>query len=161
MAKMAVREPSAQQVQEQKLYLEMGLTESEYELVQKLLGRLPNYTETGLFAVLWSEHCSYKNSKPLLKRLPTTGPQVLQGPGEGAGVVDIGDGQAVVFKIESHNHPSAVEPYQGAATGVGGILRDVFSMGAKPIAVLGSLRLGELEDERTEYLLRQIVAGMA
>lgn len=158
---MAVREPSAQQVQEQKLYLEMGLTESEYELVQKLLGRLPNYTETGLFAVLWSEHCSYKNSKPLLKRLPTTGPQVLQGPGEGAGVVDIGDGQAVVFKIESHNHPSAVEPYQGAATGVGGILRDVFSMGAKPIAVLGSLRLGELEDERTEYLLRQIVAGMA
>ncbi len=154
-------EPSAEQVNSEQLYLEMGLTEEEYALVQKFLGRLPNYTETGLFAVLWSEHCSYKNTKPLLKRLPTTGPQVLQGPGEGAGVVDIGDGQAVVFKIESHNHPSAVEPYQGAATGVGGILRDVFSMGARPIAVLNSLRLGELDQERNEYLLREIVAGIA
>lgn len=154
-------QPSAEQVWENKLYLDMGLTEGEYELVRKLLGRLPNYTEAGLFAVLWSEHCSYKNSKPVLKRMPTTGPQVLQGPGEGAGVVDIGDGQAVVFKIESHNHPSAVEPYQGAATGVGGILRDVFSMGAKPIAVLNSLRLGELDQERSEYLFREIVAGMA
>lgn len=154
-------QPSAEQVQRDKLYAEMGLTEGEYELVQKLLGRLPNYTEIGLFSVLWSEHCSYKNSKPVLKRLPTTGPQVLQGPGEGAGVVDIGDGQAVVFKIESHNHPSAIEPYQGAATGVGGILRDVFSMGAKPIAVLNSLRLGELDQERTKYLFREIVAGIA
>ena len=154
-------EPSAEQVRTEKLYLEMGLTEEEYALVQKHLGRLPNYTETGLFAVLWSEHCSYKNTKPVLKRLPTTGPQVLQGPGEGAGVVDIGDGQAVVFKIESHNHPSAVEPYQGAATGVGGILRDVFSMGARPIAVLNSLRLGELDQERNEYLLTEIVAGIA
>lgn len=154
-------EPSAEQVQKDKLYLEMGLTESEYDLAQKLLGRLPNYTETGLFAVLWSEHCSYKNSKPVLKRLPTSGPQVLQGPGEGAGVVDIGDGQAVVFKIESHNHPSAVEPYQGAATGVGGILRDVFSMGAKPVAVLNSLRLGELDSKQNQYLFSQIVAGIA
>ncbi len=154
-------QPSAQEVQDEKLYAGMGLTDEEYELIIKLIGRLPNYTETGLFSVLWSEHCSYKNSKPLLRTLPTTGPQVLQGPGEGAGVVDIGDGQAVVFKIESHNHPSAVEPYHGAATGVGGILRDVFSMGAKPIAVLNSLRLGELEGERTEYLFRQIVAGIA
>ena len=154
-------EPSAEQVKAERLYLEMGLTEEEYGLVQELLGRLPNYTETGLFAVLWSEHCSYKNTKPVLKRLPTSGPQVLQGPGEGAGVVDIGHGQAVVFKIESHNHPSAVEPYQGAATGVGGILRDVFSMGARPIAVLNSLRLGELDQERNEYLLTEIVAGIA
>lgn len=154
-------QPSAEQVQKDKLYAEMGLTEEEYERIQKLLGRLPNYTETGLFSVLWSEHCSYKNSKPVLKRLPTTGPQVLQGPGEGAGVVDIGDGQAVVFKMESHNHPSAVEPYHGAGTGVGGILRDVFSMGARPIAILNSLRLGELGEERTDYLFREIVAGMA
>ena len=154
-------QPSADQVQKDKLYAAMGLTDGEYELIHKLLGRLPNYTETGLFSVLWSEHCSYKNSKPVLKTLPTTGPQVLQGPGEGAGVVDIGDGQAVVFKIESHNHPSAVEPYHGAGTGVGGILRDVFSMGAKPIAVLNSLRLGELDGERTEYLFREIVAGIA
>jgi len=111
--------------------------------------------------VLWSEHCSYKNSKKLLKRLPTEGPRVLQGPGEGAGVVDIGDGQGVVFKIESHNHPSAVEPYQGAATGVGGILRDVFSMGAKPVAVLNSLRLGELTERRNRELLQGIIAGIA
>lgn len=154
-------EPNAEQVKADKLYLEMGLTEDEYVLVQNQLGRLPNYTETGLFAVLWSEHCSYKNTKNVLRRLPTTGPQVLQGPGEGAGVVDIGHEQAVVFKIESHNHPSAVEPYQGAATGVGGILRDVFSMGATPIAVLNSLRLGELEDERNKYLFKEIVAGIA
>ncbi len=154
-------EPNGAVVRDERLYLEMGLTEEEYARVQKLLGRLPNYTETGLFAVLWSEHCSYKNSKQLLKRLPTEGRLVLQGPGEGAGVVDIGDGQGVVFKIESHNHPSAVEPYQGAATGVGGILRDVFSMGAKPVAVLNSLRLGELTEERNQYLLRGITAGIA
>ena len=98
------------------------------------LGRKPNYTEIGVFSVMWSEHCSYKNSKPVLKKFPTTGPRVLMGPGEGAGIVDIGDNQAVCFKIESHNHPSAVEPYQGAATGAGGIIRDIFSMGARPIA---------------------------
>ena len=154
-------EPRAEQIKADRLYAEMGLTDEEYKRIEKLLGRLPNYTETGLFSVLWSEHCSYKNSKSVLKKLPTHGPKVLQGPGEGAGAVDIGHGQAVVFKIESHNHPSAVEPYQGAATGVGGILRDVFSMGAKPIAVLNSLRLGELEGERTEYLFREIVAGIA
>lgn len=154
-------EPSAAVVRDEKLFLQMGLTEEEYTRVQKLLGRLPNYTETGLFAVLWSEHCSYKNSKKLLKHLPTEGLRVLQGPGEGAGVVDIGDGQGVVFKIESHNHPSAVEPYQGAATGVGGILRDVFSMGAKPVAVLNSLRLGELTDRRNRGLLEGIIAGIA
>ena len=139
-------EPRAEQIKADRLYAEMGLTDEEYKRIEKLLGRLPNYTETGLFSVLWSEHCSYKNSKSVLKKLPTHGLKVLQGPGEGAGAVDIGHGQAVVFKIESHNHPSAVEPYQGAATGVGGILRDVFSMGAKPIAVLNSLRLGSLRE---------------
>lgn len=154
-------EPSAKQVQEEKLYLEMGLSESEYELIRNFIGRLPNYTETGIFAVLWSEHCSYKNSTPVLKRLPTEGAQVLQGPGEGAGIVDIGEEQAVVFKIESHNSPSAVEPYQGAATGVGGILRDVFSMGATPVAILNSLRLGELDQQRNKFLFKEIVAGIA
>jgi phosphoribosylformylglycinamidine synthase len=122
---------------------------------------MPNYTETGLFSVMWSEHCSYKNSKPVLRKFPTSGPQVLQGPGEGAGIVDIGDGQAVVFKAESHNHPSAVEPYEGAATGVGGIIRDIFSMGARPIAILDSLRFGELDNERTKYLLEEVVAGIS
>ncbi|NLJ74776.1 MAG: phosphoribosylformylglycinamidine synthase subunit PurL [Firmicutes bacterium] len=154
-------EPSSEQIKQDKLYREMGLTDEEYERVEKILGRLPNYTETGLFSVMWSEHCSYKNSKPVLKRFPTKGERVLQGPGEGAGVVDIGHGQAVVFKIESHNHPSAVEPYHGAGTGVGGILRDVFSMGAKPVAVLNSLRFGELDNERTKYLFREVVAGIA
>ena len=153
-------EPSPEQVKQDKLYQKMGLTDEEYEKVEKTLGRLPNYTETGLFSVMWSEHCSYKNSKPVLKRFPTKGERVLQGPGEGAGVVDIGGGQAVVFKIESHNHPSAVEPYHGAATGVGGILRDVFSMGAKPVAVLNSLRFGELNNERTKHLFREVVAGI-
>ena len=154
-------EPSPEEIQRDKLYRNMGLADAEYARIVEKLGRLPNYTETGLFSVLWSEHCSYKNSKPVLKKFPTEGERVLQGPGEGAGVVDIGQGKAVVFKIESHNHPSAVEPYHGAATGVGGILRDVFSMGARPIAVLNSLRFGELEDERTKYLLREAVAGMA
>ena len=111
---------------------------------------------------MWSEHCSYKNSKPVLRKFPTTGPQVLQGPGEGAGIVDIGDEQAVVFKMESHNHPSAIEPYQGAATGVGGIIRDVFSMGARPIAMLNSLRFGELDSSaRVKYLFKEVVAGIA
>ncbi len=110
---------------------------------------------------MWSEHCSYKTSKPLLRKFPTEGPNVLQGPGEGAGVIDIGDGQAVVFKVESHNHPSAVEPYQGAATGVGGIIRDVFSMGARPIALMNSLRFGPLTTNRTKYLFSEVVAGIA
>ena len=152
-------EPTAQEIKDQRIYAGWGLTDEEYRLISEdILGRLPNYTETGLFSVMWSEHCSYKNSKPVLRKFPTDGPQVLQGPGEGAGIVDIGDNQAVVFKAESHNHPSAVEPYEGAATGVGGIIRDIFSMGARPIAVLDSLRFGELTTERTKYLLEEIVA---
>ncbi|MFB1083194.1 phosphoribosylformylglycinamidine synthase subunit PurL [Jeotgalibacillus sp. JSM ZJ347] len=154
-------EPVQQQIKDEKIYREMGLTDEEFSLVEGILGRLPNYTELGLFSVMWSEHCSYKNSKPLLKKFPVTGEQVLQGPGEGAGIVDIGDGQAVAFKIESHNHPSAIEPYQGAATGVGGIIRDVFSMGARPIAILNSLRFGELDSPRVRYLFEQVVAGIA
>lgn len=137
-----------------------GLTAEEYQRIVSLLGREPNYTELGIFSVMWSEHCSYKSSKPMLKLLPTEGPAVLQGPGENAGVVDIGDGLAVVFKIESHNHPSFIEPYQGAATGVGGILRDVFTMGARPVASLNSLRFGAFAHPRTAYLLRGVVAGI-
>ena len=154
-------EPSPEQIKSKKIYAEMGLSPEEFEMVTKILGRLPNYTEIGLFSVMWSEHCSYKNSKPVLKKFPITGEKVLQGPGEGAGIVDIGDNQAVVFKIESHNHPSAIEPYQGAATGVGGIIRDVFSMGARPIALLNSLRFGELNTPRTKYLFKEVVAGIA
>lgn len=141
-------------------YLKWGLTEAEYQRIQRLIGRLPNFTETGLFAAMWSEHCAYKNSKPLLKQFPTTGPRILQGPGEGAGIIDIGDNQAVVFKAESHNHPTAVEPYQGAATGVGGIIRDIFSMGARPIAMLDSLHFGELNQAHTKYLLNETIAGI-
>ncbi|MEK4427222.1 phosphoribosylformylglycinamidine synthase subunit PurL [Solibacillus sp. FSL K6-1523] len=154
-------EPTAEQIKEKKLYAQMGMSDEEFAMVEGILGRLPNWTETGLFSVMWSEHCSYKNSKPVLRKFPTTGPQVLQGPGEGAGIVDIGDEQAVVFKMESHNHPSAIEPYQGAATGVGGILRDVFSMGARPIAMLNSLRFGELKTARGKYLFEEVVAGIA
>lgn len=154
-------EPSPEQVKAEKIYQGMGLSDEEFAMVENILGRTPNFTETGLFSVMWSEHCSYKNSKPVLKKFPTTGKRVLQGPGEGAGIVDIGDGQAVVFKIESHNHPSAIEPYQGAATGVGGIIRDVFSMGARPIALLNSLRFGELDNERVKYLFKEVVAGIA
>lgn len=155
-------EPTAQEIKDQRVYAGWGLTDEEYRLIsEEILGRLPNYTETGLFSVMWSEHCSYKNSKPVLRKFPSDGPQVLQGPGEGAGIVDIGDGQAVVFKAESHNHPSAVEPYEGAATGVGGIIRDIFSMGARPIAMLDSLRFGELNTSRTKYLLEEIVAGIS
>lgn len=153
--------PSPEQLKEQKVYKEMGLTDEEFAMVESILGRLPNYTEIGLFSVMWSEHCSYKNSKPVLKKFPTKGERVLQGPGEGAGIVDIGDEQAVVFKIESHNHPSAIEPYQGAATGVGGIIRDVFSMGARPVAMMNSLRFGELDHPRTKYLFKEVVAGIA
>lgn len=140
---------------------EMGLTNDEYNKILELLGREPNYTEIGMFAVMWSEHCSYKNSKPLLSLFPTKGEQVLQGPGENAGIVDIGDGQAAVFKMESHNHPSAIEPYQGAATGVGGIVRDVFTMGARPIALLNSLRFGELNTSRMKYLFNGVVEGIS
>ncbi|WP_064094425.1 phosphoribosylformylglycinamidine synthase subunit PurL [Rossellomorea aquimaris] len=154
-------EPTSAQVKEEQLYREMGLTVEEFSMVENILGRTPNYTETGLFSVMWSEHCSYKNSKPVLMKFPTSGERVLQGPGEGAGIVDIGDDQAVVFKIESHNHPSAIEPFQGAATGVGGIIRDVFSMGARPIALLNSLRFGELDSPRVQYLFKEVVAGIA
>lgn len=154
-------EPTAEQIKEEKLYAQMGMSDEEFAMVEGILGRQPNWTETGLFSVMWSEHCSYKNSKPVLRKFPTKGPQVLQGPGEGAGIVDIGDEQAVVFKMESHNHPSAIEPYQGAATGVGGIIRDVFSMGARPIAMLNSLRFGELKSARGKYLFEEVVAGIA
>lgn len=156
-----MHEPTPEMIKDQKLYSQMGLTDEEFGMVEEILGRTPNYTETGLFSVMWSEHCSYKNSKPVLKKFPITGERVLQGPGEGAGIVDIGDEQAVVFKIESHNHPSAIEPYQGAATGVGGIIRDVFSMGARPIALLNSLRFGELSNPKVKYLFEEVVAGIA
>ncbi|MDR4945252.1 phosphoribosylformylglycinamidine synthase subunit PurL [Neobacillus cucumis] len=158
---LSTLEPNPTQIKAEKIYQQMGLSDEEFALVENILGRTPNYTETGLFSVMWSEHCSYKNSKPVLKKFPVTGERVLQGPGEGAGIVDIGDGQAVVFKIESHNHPSAIEPYQGAATGVGGIIRDVFSMGARPIAMLNSLRFGELDSARVRYLFKEVVAGIA
>ena len=153
-------EPTEQDILNEKLYADMGLTDSEYDKVVEILGRQPNYTETGIFSVMWSEHCSYKHSKPFLKQFPTTGDRVLMGPGEGAGVVDIGDDQAVVFKVESHNHPSAVEPYQGAATGVGGIIRDIVSIGARPIGLLNSLRFGELSEPNNRRLLRGVVAGI-
>lgn len=138
-----------------------GLTGEEYNKIKQILGREPNYTELGIFSVMWSEHCSYKSSRVFLKNLPTTGEHIIQGPGENAGIVDIGDGQAVVFKMESHNHPSFIEPYQGAATGVGGILRDIFTMGARPIASLNSLRFGSFDHPRTRYLLNGVVAGIA
>lgn len=156
----SVKEPTAEQIVEQKLYKQMGVTDEEFALICDFMGRKPNYAEIGVFSVLWSEHCSYKSSKPVLGKFPVTGPRVLMGPGEGAGIVDIGDNQAVVFKIESHNSPSAVEPFQGAATGVGGIMRDIFSMGARPIASLNSLRFGRLENERVKYLFEQVVAGI-
>ncbi len=140
---------------------EHGLTREEYELIVKLMKREPNYEELSLFGVMWSEHCSYKNSRAQLKKLPTQGPQVLQGPGENAGVVAVGDGLGVAFKMESHNHPSAIEPYQGAATGVGGIIRDIFAMGARPVASLNSLRFGSLDSNRTRHLLSGVVAGIA
>jgi phosphoribosylformylglycinamidine synthase II len=138
-----------------------GLKPDEYEQIQRHLGRAPNLVELGVFSVMWSEHCSYKSSRVHLKNFPTEGPQVLQGPGENAGVVDVGDGLAVAFKMESHNHPSYIEPYQGAATGVGGILRDVFTMGARPIASMNSLRFGDPAHPKTAYLLEGVVAGIA
>jgi phosphoribosylformylglycinamidine synthase subunit PurL len=142
------------------LVAEHGLTNDEYQRLLDMLGREPTFTELGIVSALWSEHCSYKHSRPLLKTLPTKAPFVLQGPGENAGVISIGDGLAVAFKIESHNHPSAVEPYQGAATGVGGILRDVFTMGARPIAMLNSLRFGSLDSPRVRYLFAGVVKGI-
>ncbi len=142
------------------LIADHGLTGEEYQRILAALGRAPNLTELGIFSVMWSEHCSYKSSKRWLKLLPTEGPQVIQGPGENAGVVDIGDGLAAVFKIESHNHPSFIEPYQGAATGVGGILRDVFTMGARPIANLNALRFGSPDHPKTRHLVAGVVAGI-
>lgn len=139
---------------------EHGLTPDEYKRVVEVLGREPNITELGIFSVMWSEHCSYKSSRIYLKTFPTTGPRVLQGPGENAGIIDIGDGQAVCFKMESHNHPSFIEPYQGAATGVGGILRDIFTMGSRPIANMNSLRFGSPSHPKTPYLVKGVVAGI-
>ena len=135
------------------------LTPDEYAKIVEILGREPSYTELGIFSVMWSEHCSYKSSRLHLKKLPTRGKLVVQGPGENAGIIDIGDGYVIAFKIESHNHPSFIEPFQGAATGVGGILRDIFTMGARPIAVLDSLRFGLLDDPETGARNRRILAG--
>src|SRR3954469_15829194 len=139
----------------------LGLTRHEYALIVDKLGRAPNQVELAMFSLLWSEHCAYKHSKLLLRTLPTEGRHVVMGPGENAGAVDVGDGMVCAFKVESHNHPSAVEPFQGAATGVGGILRDIFALGARPIAVLDSLRFGEPgESERSRYLLDGAVSGI-
>src|SRR3979411_3283101 len=139
-----------------------GLTPEEFERINKILGREPNFTELGIFSVMWSRSCSDKNSRKELKKFPTTGPNILVKAGEeNAGVIDIGDGWAIAFKIESHNHPSAIEPFQGAATGVGGIVRDIFTMGARPIAILDSLRFGSPGDVRTHYLFDGVVAGIA
>ncbi len=146
---------------EKKPWEQEGLTEEEYKMIIDILGRKPTRPELGMYGVMWSEHCSYKNSRPVLKKFPTEGKRVLQGPGENAGIIDIGDDQAVSFKIESHNHPSAIEPYQGAATGVGGIIRDIFTMGARPIASLNSLRFGELDDEHVRFLFDGVVEGIA
>src|SRR6187401_1821282 len=145
------------------LITQHGLTADEYQLIVEALRREPTITELGIFSVMWSEHCSYKSSRVHLKTLPTTGRRVLQGPGENAGAVDIGDGLAAVFKIESHNHPSFIEPYQGAATGVGGIIRDIFTMGARPIALLNALRFGSLESAngaRTRRIMQGVVRGI-
>jgi phosphoribosylformylglycinamidine synthase len=150
------REPNVTQ----ELAASLGLKSDEYQRILELLGRTPSFTELGIFSAMWNEHCSYKSSKKWLRTLPTTGPQVICGPGENAGIVDIGDGQAVVFKMESHNHPSYIEPYQGAATGVGGILRDVFTMGARPIVAMNSLSFGEPSHPKTKSLVAGVVAGV-
>jgi phosphoribosylformylglycinamidine (FGAM) synthase-like enzyme len=143
-----------------KIIADHGLKPDEYQRILALIGREPTFTELGIFSAMWNEHCSYKSSKKWLKTLPTTGPRVIQGPGENAGVVDIGDGQAVVFKMESHNHPSFIEPYQGAATGVGGILRDVFTMGARPVANMNALRFGRPDHPKMKHLVQGVVAGI-
>ncbi|HEU4865339.1 MAG TPA: AIR synthase related protein, partial [Actinomycetota bacterium] len=142
------------------LHRRLGLTDDELESIRSTLGRDPNPTELAMYAAMWSEHCSYKSSKVHLRNLPTDGPRVLVGPGQDAGAIDVGDGVAVVFKMESHSHPSAVEPYQGAATGVGGIVRDIISMGARPIALLDPLRFGPLTDDRNRWLFDGVVAGI-
>ncbi len=142
-------------------YIEFGLTDEEYSKILKDLGREPNDVELGMYSVMWSEHCSYKHSKPILKLFPTSGPRVVQGPGENAGVIDIGDGLVIVFKMESHNHPSAIEPFQGAATGVGGIVRDILAMGARPIALLDSLRFGDISQPKVRYLFNGVVGGIS
>jgi len=142
------------------LHRQLGLTDDELASIVQTLGREPNRNELAMYAAMWSEHCSYKSSKVHLRNLPTDGPRVLVGPGQDAGAIDVGDGLAVVFKIESHSHPSAVEPYQGAATGVGGIIRDIISMGARPIALLDPLRFGPLTEERNRWLLDGVVAGI-
>jgi Phosphoribosylformylglycinamidine (FGAM) synthase, synthetase domain len=143
------------------LIAEHNLSEDEYSRIVRILGREPNLVELGIFSAMWSEHCSYKSSRVHLKKFPTSGPRVIQGPGENAGIVDIGGGLAVAFKMESHNHPSFIEPYQGAATGVGGILRDIFTMGARPIASLNSLRFGALDAPRMRHLVDGVVRGIA
>ena len=141
---------------------QLAISSAEYEVIVERLGREPNHLELGLFGSLWSEHCGYKHSKPLLKLFASDNPRLLVNPGEeNAGVVDIGDGYAIVFKIESHNHPSAIEPYQGAATGIGGIVRDIFAMGARPIALLNSLRFGPLVNERNKYIFDGVVSGIS
>jgi len=142
------------------LVAQHGLKPDEYDRFEKLIGRTPTLTELGIVSAMWNEHCSYKSSKKWLKTLPITGDRVIQGPGENAGVIDIGDGQAIVFKMESHNHPSFIEPYQGAGTGVGGILRDVFTMGARPIAALNALRFGAPDHPKTRHLVSGVVAGI-
>ena len=143
----------------EKIALEHGLKSEEYKKICDLLKRTPNITELGIFSAMWNEHCSYKSSRLHLKKLPTKGKKVIQGPGENAGVIDIEDGDAIVFKIESHNHPSFIEPYQGAATGAGGIMRDVFTMGARPIAKLNSIHFGSPQHKKTKNLLRGVVNG--
>ena len=142
------------------LAAEYGLAPNEYQVVLDRLGREPNQSELGVFSVMWSEHCSYKSSKIHLGKFPTTGPRVICGPGENAGVIDIDDGDACIFKMESHNHPSFIEPYQGAATGVGGIMRDVFTMGARPVALLNALRFGDIGHEKTKRLVKGVVSGI-
>src|SRR5690349_14762729 len=153
--------PMSEPLHRSELHRQLGLTDDELSAIVELLGRDPSELELAMYAVMWSEHCSYKSSKRYLRRFPTEAPWVLVGPGEGAGVIDVGDGLAVAIRIESHNHPSAVEPYQGAATGVGGIIRDVFSMGARPIALMDPLRFGPLDDARTRYLVEGVVAGIS
>ena len=143
-----------------KIIADHNLSEEEYNLILNILGRVPNLLELGIFSVMWSEHCSYKSTKKWLKTLPTKNEKVICGPGENAGIIDIGDNEAIVFKMESHNHPSFIEPYQGAATGVGGIMRDIFTMGARPIANLNSLRFGDPENKKTKNLLRGVVKGI-
>src|SRR5262245_50153952 len=153
--------PTREPVVTREVARQEGMTDAEFDRPCALLGRTPTFTELAIVAVMWSEHCSYKSSRVHLKRLPTEGPRLIQGPGENAGIVDVGDGVAAVFKMESHNHPSFVEPYQGAATGVGGILRDIFTMGARPIASLDSLRFGAIDAPRMRYLVGGVVGGIA